>query len=317
MELLRVLGALAEPPVPEHRSLADLLGLGAPAAPGNHDDLFGFQLFPYAAVYLGAEGMLGGEARDRVAGFWRALGLTPPAEPDHLSVLLALYAELVERETGAPDDARRERWRHARRALFWEHLASWLPPYLGRLAEIAPPFYRRWGELLGEALAGEAAALGPPRSLPLHLREAPPMADPRRDEGGAEEGNEASAVADDSGGEGAAGGAGHSGPGGAGEAFLGALLAPVRSGIILVRSDLLRAARELGLGTRIGERRYVLRALLGQDAPATLRWLAGEAGRQAGLNRAARSEFVPVMEFWATRAERTADLLSELADPPG
>ena len=36
--------------------------------------------------------MLGGEARDRIAGFWRALGLVPPPEPDHLAVMLGLYA---------------------------------------------------------------------------------------------------------------------------------------------------------------------------------------------------------------------------------
>ena len=59
-------------------------------------DLFGFQLYPYASVYLGSEGMLGGEARDRIAGFWRAIGEPPPSEPDHLAVLLALYARLCE-----------------------------------------------------------------------------------------------------------------------------------------------------------------------------------------------------------------------------
>ena len=47
-------------------------------------------------VYLGAEGMLGGAARDRVAGFWRALGLVPPAEPDHLAALLGLAAALAD-----------------------------------------------------------------------------------------------------------------------------------------------------------------------------------------------------------------------------
>ena len=51
---------------------------------------------PYASVYLGPDGALGGEGADRAAGFWRASGLTPPAEPDHLTALLALYASLGE-----------------------------------------------------------------------------------------------------------------------------------------------------------------------------------------------------------------------------
>src|SRR5204863_6550834 len=98
VELFRTLGVLLEPPVAAHRPLAELLDLGPPPSAAEHTDLFRFQLYPYASVYLGAEGMLGGEARDRIAGFWRALGLVPPAEPDELTVMLGFYAELAERQ---------------------------------------------------------------------------------------------------------------------------------------------------------------------------------------------------------------------------
>jgi hypothetical protein len=78
LELLRALAALAEPPSEAQERVAPALGLAAPdaAAP---TEVFTLQLPPYASVYLGGEGMLGGEARDRVAGFLRALGVTPPA----------------------------------------------------------------------------------------------------------------------------------------------------------------------------------------------------------------------------------------------
>ena len=102
-------------------------------------ELFLFQLYPYASVYLGAEGMMGGEARDRIAGFWRALGLDPPTEPDHLAVMLALYARLAELEDETEDARNREAWRQSRGAFLWEHLLSWLPPYLSKLTEIGPP----------------------------------------------------------------------------------------------------------------------------------------------------------------------------------
>ncbi|HAC46500.1 MAG TPA: hypothetical protein DCF65_10605, partial [Chloroflexi bacterium] len=85
------------------------------------------QLWPYASIYVGAEGKLGGEARDRVAGFWRALHLTPPAEPDHLAALLGLYATLADMEAAEQDPARRQLRRSSRQALLWEHLLSWLP----------------------------------------------------------------------------------------------------------------------------------------------------------------------------------------------
>src|SRR6185295_7023627 len=87
MELLRALAVLAEFPGPEHARLGELLQLPGAPSRAEHTELFEFQLWPYASVYLGPEAMLGGESRDRVAGFWRALQLTPPPEPDHLSVL--------------------------------------------------------------------------------------------------------------------------------------------------------------------------------------------------------------------------------------
>ena len=88
MELFRALGSLVETPTPETASVAALLDLGPVPDPAEHSDLFLFQLYPFASVYLGVEGQLGGEARDRVAGFWRSLDEVPPAEPDHLAAMI-------------------------------------------------------------------------------------------------------------------------------------------------------------------------------------------------------------------------------------
>ncbi|HEX8773521.1 MAG TPA: molecular chaperone TorD family protein [Pyrinomonadaceae bacterium] len=259
--------------------MADALGLGPIADAAEYTELFVFQLYPYASVYVGSEGMMGGEARDRIGGFWRALGETPPAEPDHLAVMLALYARLVEMEEGERDAARRARWTLARRAYLWEHLLSWLPVYLDKLADIASPFYRGWGELLAQALTSEAQAVGRQLQLPLHLRDAPGLFDPRRD--GVEE-------------------------------FLQSLLTPARSGMILVRSDLTRAARALGLGLRLGERRFILKALFGQDAAGVLVWLAEEAARWQRRHRLHLQALGGVAVAWEERADATAKLLKEL-----
>ncbi|HYL06005.1 MAG TPA: molecular chaperone TorD family protein [Thermoanaerobaculia bacterium] len=285
-EIFRALGALSETPTPELQQVADLLGLGQLPDRAAHGELFLFQLYPYASVYLGAEGMMGGEAADRIAGFWRALGQTPPAEPDHLAIMLGLHAHLGELERQAADVPARERWRHARGAFLWEHLLSWLPVFLMKLGDLREPggaedcFYQRWAALLGEALRAEAAALPPPGSrLPLHLRAAPGCVDPRRD---------------------------------GLQGFLGSLLTPVRSGIVLVRADLARAARELGLGLRQGERRLVLKALFEQDPGPVLGWLAREAAAWAGRHRPEVPAAAPLVAFWQDRAEATARLLSEL-----
>src|SRR5581483_10798351 len=97
-ELLRALGAMADSPVAA-RAVAAPLGLD-PVGDDEHTEAFVLNCPPYAAVYLGPDGALGGEGADRAAGFWRALGLTPPAEPDHLTALLALYASLGEAAAG-------------------------------------------------------------------------------------------------------------------------------------------------------------------------------------------------------------------------
>ena len=69
----------------------------------------------------------------------------------------------------------------------------------------------------------------------------------------------------------------------------------------------------LELGVRPGERRYVLKALLGQHDKATLRWLAGEARLWSQKHREWSTAAIPIAEFWASRASDTAVLLDQLA----
>jgi TorA maturation chaperone TorD len=282
MELFRALAVFAE--TPDRAGVgrvAEALGLGPLPEASAYTDLFVFQLYPYASVYLGDEGMLGGEARDRIAGFLKALGREPPREPDHLSTLLGAYAALCASEESAVDVRVREHFRAARRALLWEHLLSWLPVYLDKLERVATPFYRRWAELLREALDSEAASLGAQETLPLHLREARDVADPRESSS---------------------------------DEFLRTLLAPARSGLILVREDIARAARELQTGVRAGERAFALRSLMGQDASATLEWLATEADAWESLHTRRKEVHGQVAVWWVSRAHSTAKLLRELRD---
>jgi TorA maturation chaperone TorD len=271
-DLLRALAAMAGTPTPQLAPVADALGLPRQPTAAEHTDLFTFQLYPDASVHLGPEGKLGGTARDRIAGFFRALNITPPPEPDHLAVLVHAWADLTDLDHG-PDD---NRARHARTALLHEHLQPWLPRYLQRVTELAPAPYRTWARLLADVLAEEATRLPAPTSLPAHLRDAPDLPDPRHPDT---------------------------------HDFLDALLAPVRSGLILTRADLARTAHDLHLGLRIGERAYMLRALLSQDHPATLHHLATEAQRQ----RDHLTEDHDPHGWWANRLQHTATLLTDLA----
>jgi Nitrate reductase delta subunit len=275
-ELLRALGTLCEVPDPSHDAVSDALGLEASPSGGT----FLFQVYPYASVFLGAEGMLGGEARERVAGFWRALGLTPPPEPDHLAALLGLAAALRDDEAAETDPARRALRRQARTALLWEHLWSWTMPFLRATARAGTQVDAAWADLVEDTLLHEGRELGgPPTELPAHLREAPGFPD------------------DDAGLDG----------------LLTATLAPVRSGIVVTRDDLARAGRILGAGVRIGERRFILRALLEQDPAGTFAWLADEAAKWAEIHAGTTEVLGSIATYWEGRARAASARFLHLA----
>jgi len=275
-ELLRALGSLCVAPDPSQETIASAVGLPGVALLEEHTDVFVLQCYPYASFYLNAQGVLGGEASDRVAGFWRALGLEPPTEPDHLAGLLGLYGSIgIDEASHDPADERRDGLLRAREALLWEHLAPWVPAFLAAVFEIGNPRFQVWASLLNEALLAETAAARPPPRLPLALRQAPEGL-----------GQQASLPQ-----------------------LLDAVLSPACSGIILTRARLTAGAAELGVGLRQGERRFTIRAMFDQDGTGTLGWLAREATRWAALHRSWMPTDVGIREWWCDRAMTSAEML--------
>ncbi len=271
-EVLRALAVLSESPHPAHARVAAALDLGPAPTAADHTQALVLGAVPYASVYLGPEGMLGGEAADRVAGFWRAVGHVPPAEPDHLAALLGLLASLTDAEAAEEDPARAALRRRARSVLLWEHLLTWVPLFSRAVAGTGSSFHTAWAELLLDVLAAEAADLPAPDGLPVALRTAPGLPD---DVDGSRE-------------------------------LAAALLTPVRTGIVLTRSDLARAARSEGLGLRIGERAFTLAAMLEQDPVTTLGRVADLADAWADEHRSDLGSLGPVAAFWADRAASTS-----------
>lgn len=278
-DLWRALGILAEAPGPQHPGLAGLLDLPAPTG-REWTEAFVVQLVPHASVYLSPHGLLGGETADRVAGFWRALRMPVPADPDHLTTLLGLYASLVDRQAGEPDGPRRVLLGQARAALLHEHLLSWLPAYALAMVDVGPAAYAAWAGLLREALSAESAEIGAPDRLPAHLVAVPPMAN--LDDGL--------------------------------DAVLSALLSPARSGLVLTRGHLAGLAHGAGLGLRLGDRTQTLRALMEQDATAAVTLLADQALTWEQRHRLDASMTGTVAEHGATRASTTATLLRARED---
>ena len=279
-ELVRALAGLAGPsPDP---GVCRILGLPAPPGPAAHTDVFVLETHPYASVHLGAEGMIGGEAGDRVAGYWRAIGTVPPAEPDHLCTLLDLYAGLGAEELALPrSDRRRAAITSARGALLWEHLASWVPVHLAAVDRVGGTFHRAWAGLAADVVVAEADTLPPRDELPSALTLGPPpLAMTSRRE------------------------------------LVDGLLAPVRSGMVITRADLVRAGRDLGLAVRRAERRFALEGLFDQDPAGVLAWCAAFAAEWSVLHRRWHPGALEgVGRWWAGRARAAADVLADRVGP--
>lgn len=251
--------------------------LGMPGEPtrAEYTDLFVVQLYPYASVYLSASGQLGGVVQEHIAGFWRVLKQPVPRDPDHIATLFSTYAQLAHHSISGDEAYLSGLVPQLRHAFLWEHMASWILPFTARVCELGSTAYRAWATLIVDAFEAEAAQVGPPSILPLHLRNAPPL--PRTvdlDE------------------------------------LVNIVFSPIRSGMIIARADISRCARDLGLGTRVAERRYTLHTLLTQDRARVGGWLAAEARRQADHMRAAPEAFRAIADHWEGRALATADLIT-------
>lgn len=276
-ELLRALGAAALTPPPGNQEVCRALDL--PALTGaEHTGVFVLAAPPHAAIHLGPEGQLGGEGLDRVAGFWRALGLSAPEDADHLGTLLMLYAELGTAESTTPDERLSAQLQRSRTALLHEHLWSWAPGYLAAVDSLGVPATTAWADLTLQALQAEIAEAPPPPLLPLALRTAPP-----------------GFRADDS-----------------LEDTLDVLVTPIRSGYVLTQRDLQVGATRADVGFRRGERRYALKAMLQQDPRATLAWLGEHASAWSEVH--ARTGDDATSTWWRDRADRTAQVLGSLLE---
>ena len=276
-EVLRALGSLADPVTSPVDRVSEALCLPHLDL-AEHTEVFVMCCPPYESIYLGEEGKLGGESADRVAGFWRVLGLSPPVEPDHLGTELALYAYLSEAEAESRNEHTKERLRAIRESLLWEHLWSWVPGYLEAVSDIAIASVMPWATLILHALHAEALVATPAPVLPLALRSAQGPKDIES----------------------------------AGD-ILDHVTVPLRSGMVLTRHSIRQAAATIGVGYRHGERRFALRSMLEQDPLATTRWLGDEATEWAARHRALPA--VPGSDpksWWATRARETANMMYQL-----
>lgn len=281
--MLWLLAALAQPPTGRHVEFAAALDLPALANVDDwrvaHTETFIQQCPAHASFIVGEGGKIGGEAADRVTDFRRMLGVGAEQGGDNVADLLADYAELVRH---ADND---ERAQHARAAMLWEHLLSWITPYLDSVVRSAPAPYAQWANLTRDVLYLEAETLSPPARLPLHLRVASAVTNPLQAESA--------------------------------DRAVDRLLAPINSGVVLTRADLARAPAALSSAGVQCSRAATVKHLLEQDGETTLAWLAQEARDQARARAQEQNRLGDVAVFWSKRAAATAEALAAMANQLG
>ena len=278
-ELFRSLGAAVLTPPPGNRAVCAALDLPIPTGV-EHTDAFVLSAPPHAAIHLGPEGKLGGEGLDRIAGFWRVMGLRAPEDADHLGTLLMLYAELGEAERSAshergPGTAAPGEGGAVPRAHL--ELGAGLPARRHR------PRHRLCRSVGAADRAGIACGVCAARAC----RDAAVGAarPPRQPMDAADSLDET----------------------------LDALVAPIRSGVVLTYRDLAECGHQVGIGLRRGERRFALRAMVEQDARGDA---AGGSAHHARRWSQRSAPTLPAANdpcaWWSERAAETARVLETL-----
>lgn len=228
------------------------------------------ELPPFASIYLSLDGNIGGESQAEIAGFYRAISVKVPPNPDYLSSLLYLLGQIIKKEAEVVDGetARSRAIEIAKLTLLRQHIAPWLVPYLLRAEQIAGADASVWIALTLDLIASilESSEVPTPKQ-PI---------DEDLDQSQIE--SFANSVE-----------------------FIDWITSPLLSGVIVAPSDLVSIAKSLGLATRIGRKRFVLEGLFQQGGRELLAAIGQFVAEQGDLYLSRSSEF-EVLQSWSKRA---------------
>lgn len=143
--------------------IADTLDPEVQAA--QHYQLFGMNVFPYEAIFLDTEGLLGGQITEGVSLFFQECGFPGYADEnaDHIGVELGLLAFLCGAESdahadGVPHEA--HRMRQFQRRFLDEHILRWMPTLTRALEQQGQGFYVVLAQITLALVCDHRAALG-------------------------------------------------------------------------------------------------------------------------------------------------------------
>nr|ATZ76195.1 nitrate reductase delta subunit [uncultured euryarchaeote] len=265
------LAEISEGVVPS-QVLLDALGIDRSECQAINALLVG-ELPPFASIYLSLDGNIGGESQAEIAGFYRALSVKVPPNPDYLSSMLYLLGQIIKKEVEffGRETPRSRAIEVAKLTLVQQHLAPWLVPYLLRAEQVAGADASVWVALTLELIASILES----SEVPFPQQTIHADLDQRQIE------SFANSVE-----------------------FIGWITSPRLSGVIVAPSDLANIAKSLGLATRIGRKRFVLEGLVQQGGRELLAAIGHFVSEQRDLYLSRSSEF-EVLQSWSKRAITT------------
>lgn len=158
----------------------------AEQAAADYYDLFHLNVFPYASLFLDADGQLGGPASDAAQRLFRQVGYvadTARESADHIGHALGLLAFLTGAEADAWEDNRADeaaRMQHRQRRFVDTSLLWWLPALAHAVRRHNHPFYALLGDITLDLVLDHRAVLGPseePAAPMLPLPDPPALLD--------------------------------------------------------------------------------------------------------------------------------------------
>lgn len=265
-----------------------------------HQQILGFDVFPFQSIFLDDSGLLGGAETDRVLESYAAAGfnfVTADSAGDHVGHQLAFLAFLCGAEADAWEDglASIGASMRSRQANFLRgHLLRWIVPFVLAVKQQGHLFYASLADLTLSQVADHAANLG--GSVPVDLlAEAALFVLPAPADLLADEKTGLKDIAE-------------------------YLLRPVHSGLTLSRDDLTRLGRSLdlprGFGDRVQMLTNLMRAAVTYDLWETLIGNLREVGvdwqeayTSVGTDFPALADFV---HPWVEQVERTVSMLDSI-----
>lgn len=166
--------------LPYLNAIPDLPTVDLSANGVQHQQLFGFAIFPHESIFRDSSGLVGGDVADRVIRAYQESGFEWQGEADHIGTELAFMAFLLAAEADAlADDLPlvAARMRQLQRGFLQCHLLQWLPPFVCAVQQIGDSFYGAVADLLWQLVADHADQLHATPS-PHPLPSSPDLANP-------------------------------------------------------------------------------------------------------------------------------------------